>query len=67
MKELEARYRAAAKARYHEEGSVEVDNDAVVSISDDEDAEGCYIQAWVYIRADELEEGSDGLLSSKGS
>lgn len=41
----EAAYRAAAIQEYHSEGSTEVDEDALVSESD----EGAYVQAWVWV------------------
>ena len=42
----EAAYRAAARKRYHNEGTCEIDENAVVSVSDDE---GAYVQAWVWV------------------
>lgn len=37
--------RKAAKAQYHEDGSVEIDDDAKVSVVED----GAYVQAWVWV------------------
>lgn len=50
------RYRAAAKTKLHNEGTLEVDDDAVVSISKDD---GAYVQAWVWI-PDSLLPNQDG-------
>ena len=57
MKDLEDKYRKAARRIYQDEGRIEVDEGAEVSISACEDvaAEGCYVQAWVYVDADEVE------------
>lgn len=52
---LEAKYRNAARRLYHDEGHIEVDEEAEVSISDDEDAKGCYVQAWVWVCVEEIE------------
>ena len=38
-------FRNRAKELYHEEGEIEVDNDARVSIGDD----GAYVAAWVWV------------------
>lgn len=38
-------YRKAAKSQYHSEGQVEIDDDALVSESE----EGAYVQAWVWV------------------
>ena len=40
------RYRIAAKNEYQDPGRIEIDDDAVVSKSEDD---GAYVQAWVYI------------------
>jgi hypothetical protein len=42
-----ASIRAAAKQQYGEQGSIEIDSDAVVSISEDG---GAYVQAWVWVQ-----------------
>ena len=52
---LEAKYRNAARRLYHDEGHIEVVEEAEVSISDDEDAKGCYVQAWVWVCVEEIE------------
>ena len=39
-------FRNRAKELYHEEGEIEVDNDARVSIGD---ADGAYVAAWVWV------------------
>lgn len=49
------RYRRAARRLWHEDGQIEVDESAEVSLMDDPDAEqGAYVQAWVYVSAKEL-------------
>ena len=55
MKELENKYRDAARRLYHDEGHIEVDKAAEVSISEDDEAGGCYVQAWVWVCAEEVE------------
>jgi len=40
--------RAKAKAAWHDEGVIEIDDTAVVSRSDD----GWYVQAWVWVDDD---------------
>lgn len=49
--EMLAKYRAAAKRLYHDEGTIEVDDNAVVSIGDDD---GAYVQAWVWVYRSDL-------------
>jgi hypothetical protein len=39
-------FRNRARALYGEEGQIEVDEDAKVSVGDDE---GAYVQAWVWV------------------
>lgn len=39
-------YRDQAKEQYHRDGETEVDEDACVSVSDDN---GAYVQAWVWV------------------
>jgi hypothetical protein len=56
VKDLEAKYRKAAREMYHDPGHIEVDEGAEVSISDDADAGGCYVQAWVWVSAEEVVE-----------
>ena len=46
-------YRKLAKQKYHKEGSVEVDDDAVVSRSYDP---GAYVAAWVWVDYDREED-----------
>jgi len=38
-----------AKERFSLEGELEVDDDAAVSRGDGEDADGAYVQAWVWV------------------
>lgn len=47
-----AQYRQEAKDRYHDEGTIEVDDNATVSQSDD----GAYVQAWVWAPKPNVEE-----------
>jgi hypothetical protein len=42
----------AAQAKYHEDGSIEIDSNAEVSMS----GGGAYVQAWVYVSREEMEE-----------
>lgn len=44
-------YRNAARRKYHDEGTCEIDDNAVVSVSDDE---GAYVQAWVWVYNDDV-------------
>lgn len=54
LKQLDDAYRRKAKEMYHDEGTCEIDDAAVVSINtDDEDGDGAYVQAWVYVRQSE--------------
>ena len=55
VKDLEDKYRKAAREMYHDPGHIEVDEGAEVSISEDNDAGGCYVQAWVWVCAEEIE------------
>jgi len=43
--------RDAAKRLHHRDGELEIDDDAVVSPSEDG---GAYVSAWVFIRKDQL-------------
>lgn len=47
---MQERYRKAAKETYHRQGEIEIDDNAIVSHSD----EGAYVQAWVWISNDDL-------------
>lgn len=47
----DAAYRRAARAEYHREGEVEIDNNAVISRGDDP---GAYVQAWVWVSHEEV-------------
>lgn len=47
---LQERYRAAAKSTYHRQGEIEIDDNAIVSHSE----EGAYVQAWVWVSIDDL-------------
>jgi|GEM_PF-2653653 len=50
---LAQRYRNAAKRDYHRGGEIEIAENATVSLSDDD---GAYVQAWVWVAADHLEQ-----------
>lgn len=43
---LTQRYREAARARWHRDGEIEIDDNAKVSLGDDP---GAYVQAWVWV------------------
>lgn len=51
--------RDSARELYEEEGRIEVDYDASVSIG--EDGKGAYVQAWVWVPLGEDESDSDML------
>lgn len=59
MRELtktdKAAYAKAAKLKYESEGSVEFDDEPIISYSPDE-GDGAYVQAWVWVGADELKD-----------
>ena len=50
MKITDEQYRKAARTIYQEEGEVEIDDNA--KISRDDDDEGVYVAAWVWVPAD---------------
>jgi hypothetical protein len=43
-------FRTRAKELYHEEGEIEVDGDAAVSLGNDD---GAYVTAWVWVPLEE--------------
>lgn len=45
MKDRNEWFRSRARELYHEEGQIEIDNEARVSKSDD----GAYVEAWVWV------------------
>lgn len=49
--EIDDKYRAAAAEQYEHEGTLEIDPDAPVSLSDDP---GAYVQAWVWVDASSI-------------
>lgn len=49
-------YRARAKELHEEEGTLEIDSNAVVSMGDDP---GAYVAAWVWVPAPDAETGDD--------
>jgi hypothetical protein len=48
-------FRTRAKELYHEDGEIEVDSDARVSIGDDD---GAYVAAWVWVPLNEEQSDS---------
>ena len=48
----DAAFHGAAKAKHHKEGSVEIDDDALVSVGDDP---GAYVQAWIWVEDSEAQ------------
>lgn len=44
--ESDQAYRELARSQYQDDGSIEIDDDAVVSKSG---ADGAYVQAWVWV------------------
>lgn len=50
-------FRARAKEMYHEDGAIEVDSNALISRDDDDD-EGAYVQAWVWVPSRDESNGS---------
>ena len=57
-------FRRAAKHYHHDEGNIEIDDDAKVSHAHNHDADapchnaddhGAYVQAWVWVEAEEEE------------
>lgn len=53
----DADYRALAKKKYEDEGVLEIDDNAKVSISEDpQGVRGAYVQAWVWVDAPEQDE-----------
>ncbi len=51
---------AAAKRLYHQEGIIEIDDDAKISLADQVDdscsTPGAYVQAWVWVDIDDITE-----------
>lgn len=53
---LIGQYRSAARALHYREGELEIDDNAQVSICDDEDGiQGAYVAAWIWVGADDLQ------------
>ena len=46
---LDVHFRSEAKRRYHDEGTLEIDDEAPVSVSQDTRGRGAYVQAWVWV------------------
>lgn len=53
----------AARATHQEAGAVEIDDDAIASTGSP-DADGCYVQAWVWVDFDQLTEDEQVALRS---
>ena len=47
--QLQAIFRAQARTLFHDEGVLEIDDDAPVSISPEERGRGAYVQAWAWV------------------
>jgi hypothetical protein len=56
MTPTEEDYRTAARRLYNKDGECEVDPGAVVSMQDPGEAEGAYVQAWVWVPLEEVGE-----------
>ena len=41
--------RELASSQYHNDGSCEIDDNALISDEEGDDVEGCYVQAWVWV------------------
>lgn len=54
---LDTRFRAAAKRLHEREGELEIDDEATVSHGDD--AQGAYVQAWVWVPRWALKDGGE--------
>ena len=63
VKTMEMKYRKAAYKRHHDSGRVEVDLSGEVSVEvggpRGEVGHGAYVQAWVCVSADDLEDGGE--------
>lgn len=55
LEKVESAYRAAAKRLYGQEGAVEIDADARVSVTLSKAGEGAYVAAWVWVDGREVE------------
>lgn len=52
-------YIAAARAQYEDEGRIEIDTNAQISIDPEADPAGAYVQAWVWVYRDQLDSSTD--------
>ena len=52
-KKLWEQYREGARRLWYEDGEIEIDEGATVSVSDDG---GAYVQAWVWVSDSDLEQ-----------
>lgn len=48
-------YRAVARAQYHCDGEIEIDENAPLSQADGNPDGGCYVQAWVWVSDEEID------------
>lgn len=55
-REVAAVYRQQARSEFHDEGTIEIDDLAPVSVSEDG---GAYVMAWVWVRNDDDSEDED--------
>lgn len=55
----DARYVAAARVMFNDEGTLEVDDGAVVSQADGNPDGGAYVQAWVWVSDDDAADIDD--------
>jgi hypothetical protein len=46
-------YRGRAQDLYHDDGVLEIDGDAEVSLNDLADDDGAYVQAWIWVSDDD--------------
>lgn len=47
----------AARRQYEDEGSIEIDDEAKISRSDDNEDKGAYVQAWVWVYDEDVLNG----------
>ena len=62
-KELDLAYRRAAKQFYQSDGEIEIDDNAVVSLSEEKGVyEGAYVAAWVWVYYEDCSRLNEGIL-----
>lgn len=57
LKKKEDKLRQLAKEKYHQQGELEFEDDALVSIGDD--PTGGYVQAWVWVPWEEAQDAQE--------